>query len=137
MGRLRFTERVLLHILYEEDFMNQRETGTIYEQKALDYLLEQGCRLVQKNYRCPRGEIDLIVRDSDYLVFVEVKYRRGSGRGNPLEAVTLEKQRKISRTAAWYLYQKYRDQEVPCRFDVVGICGGQIRWIQDAFEYIG
>ena len=117
--------------------MNQRETGAIYEKKALDYLLKHGCWLVQKNYRCPRGEIDLIVWDGDYLVFVEVKYRKGSGCGNPLEAVTLEKQRKISRTAAWYLYQTYRDKEVPCRFDVVGICDGQIQWIQDAFEYIG
>ena len=117
--------------------MNRRQTGTAYERRAGEYLKEQGYELIGYNFRCRQGEIDIIARDGRYLVFVEVKYRKGSGCGNPLEAVTLEKQRKISRTAAWYLYQTYRDKEVPCRFDVVGICDGQIQWIQDAFEYIG
>ena len=115
--------------------MNQRETGAIYEKKALDYLLKQGCWLVQKNYRCPRGEIDLIVWDGDYLVFCEVKYRADDRKGTPAEAVDYAKQRVISKSALYYMTVNGID-EIPCRFDVVSIEDDRIILYQNAFDYV-
>ena len=83
--------------------MNRRQVGTEYERQAAAFLEERGCEVIERNYRCRLGEVDLIVRDGNYLVFVEVKYRQSERTGHPLEAVNPAKQRRISRTAVWYL----------------------------------
>lgn len=88
-----------------------------------------------KNFRCRYGEIDLIMRDGPYLVFVEVKYREDGRSGDSLSAVGKAKQRIISRVADFYLKTFAWNQEIPCRFDVVGFDGNRISWVQDAFEY--
>ena len=89
--------------------MNKRKTGQEQEAKAACFLKTQGYQILEQNYRCKRGEIDLVAREGQYLVFVEVKYRSTNESGLPEEAVDLRKQRQISRVAAWYLTEKGRD----------------------------
>lgn len=117
--------------------MNKRKTGQEQEVKAACFLKTQGCQILERNYRCKKGEIDLIAREGQYLVFVEVKYRSTNESGLPEEAVDLRKQRQISRVAAWYLTEKGLDIYTPCRFDVVAIEGEEIRLYRDAFFYQG
>ena len=100
------------------------------------YLEQQGYKILEKNFRCKIGEIDLIAMKDSYLVFVEVKYRTKALQGNPLEAVDDRKQRKICKIADYYrMINKVREDEA-CRFDVVGIYGEQIALIENAFAYI-
>ena len=112
---------------------NKRKTGAAYEQAAGYYLEQQGYVILQYNYRCRIGEIDLIAQDGDCLVFCEVKYRKNGSRGNPLEAVDAKKQYRISRCAQYYLMEK-RLGDIPCRYDVIGIEGSRITLIKNAFE---
>lgn len=114
--------------------MNKRAVGALYEKRAAAFLEEQGLTVQKRNYRCPAGEIDLVVLDGDCLVFVEVKYRAGKGQGGPFSAVNREKQRRISRAAAWYLMKEVGREDVPCRFDVLGMEGRHIRWMKNAFD---
>lgn len=134
--RLRFTGRPSSPISCECS-MNRRQVGTEYERQAAAFLEERGCEVIERNYRCRLGEVDLIVRDGNYLVFVEVKYRQSERTGHPLEAVNPAKQRRISRTAVWYLQSHGLGMDQPSRFDVVGICGGQVLWLKDAFPFSG
>lgn len=113
--------------------VNKRTVGTKYEQKAADYLALAGYRLIEKNYRCRVGEIDLIAVQGSYLVFVEVKYRSDTKAGYGYEAVDWRKQKKIRRTALWYLTEKKIPASQPCRFDVVSFNAEEITLIQDAF----
>ncbi len=103
---------------------------------AARYLQSQGARIVECNFHSRRGEIDLIMWESGYLVFVEVKYRRSEKAGNPAEAVTLQKQRRICQTAQYYLYTRHIPQNTPVRYDVVAICGDEITWHRNAFEHM-
>lgn len=113
---------------------NRRRIGSVYEEQAAKYLESRGLRITERNFRCRTGEIDLIARDGEYVVFVEVKYRSTECAGNPLEAVDREKQRTISRVARRYLLSRYHSLDVPCRFDVVGFEGDEILWVKDAFD---
>lgn len=115
--------------------MNKRKVGSHYEEQAAKFLENQGYEILEKNYRNFMGEIDLIGRDGDYLAFVEVKYRRDKRRGAALEAVNSQKQRRISRAALLYRAQKQIPEETPCRFDVVGMDGGEITLVKNAFDF--
>jgi putative endonuclease len=97
-----------------------KNTGNKGEQIALDFLLGLDYRLVEKNWHCRSGEIDLIVLDGPVMVFVEVKARRGTSYGLPQEAVGSKKQVKIRRLAQCYLMVANR-KEQDLRFDVVAI----------------
>lgn len=79
------------------------------------------------------GEIDIIARDRDYLVFIEVKYRRDEHEGDPAEAVDARKQARILRTARYYMTRYHISEDTPCRFDVVAVLGSNVRLIRDAF----
>ena len=107
-----------------------------YEKKAGAYLEECGYKILKYNFRCRMGEIDIIARDGEYLVFCEVKYRARSRLGHPSEAVGRRKQQVISRCAAYYLMSE-RASNTPCRFDVVSIEGEAVTLIKNAFEYAG
>jgi putative endonuclease len=96
------------------------ELGRWGEKVACRFLRREGYRILGRNYVSPAGEIDVVARDGDMLVFVEVKTRSGTEFGGPLEAVGREKQRRIVRMARWYL-AKHRIEEYPCRFDVVAV----------------
>ena len=112
---------------------NKRRLGTKYEKLAAAYLQKQGYEVVETNYRCFFGEIDLIAKDKSTLVFCEVKYRTNASRGNPLEAVNHRKQQIIFKCAMNYLTFKCR-REVPSRFDVIGFQGDKICHIKNAFQ---
>lgn len=115
------------------DKENTRSKGEYYEERAARYLKEQGKEILCRNFRCRQGEIDLIAKDKETIIFVEVKYRKNGNTGHPLEAVTLAKQKKITMSAAYYLLREYGRTDVPCRFDVIGILPDKILWIKDAF----
>ncbi|MGH3106620.1 MAG: YraN family protein [Rubrobacteraceae bacterium] len=100
--------------------LNKRSAGTWGEELALRYLTQKGYELVERNYRTRFGEIDLILRYGNTIVFTEVKLRRGTGFGSPLDAVTARKQAAIRSLAERYLAQKEPDFDT-VRFDVVGI----------------
>ena len=116
--------------------LTNKSSGAWGENLALRYLLRRGYRLVERNYRKRRGEIDLIVRNENSLVFVEVKLRRSTDFGDPLEAVTARKQATIRSLAEQYLADNQPDFDI-LRFDVVGILatdtGTRIEHIEDAF----
>lgn len=112
---------------------NKRKTGSRYEEQAAAFLKKQGMRIVEQNYRCRSGEIDLIARDGRYLVFVEVKYRANESAGTALEAIDYRKAAQVRRVAALYLMEKHYPEETPCRFDAVGIDGDKVTHIKDAF----
>lgn len=111
--------------------------GTAYEKLAGAYLEQQGYEILEYNYRCHIGEIDIVARQGGYLVFVEVKYRADNAAGNPLEAVTAAKQRTISKVASYYCLTHGYGTYTPCRFDVAAILDKQIKVIQNAFDYQG
>ena len=111
---------------------NPRQRGAAMEQRAAHYLQQQGLVERQRNYRCRRGEIDLVMQAGPTLVFVEVRFRRHTQFGNALESIDWRKQQRIRCAAEYYLAQ--HDWSGPCRFDAVGIDGaGQIQWVADAF----
>lgn len=116
--------------------MNNRRLGAFYEEKAASFLREKGAVIYQQNYRNQKGEIDIIMKHDGYLVFVEVKYRKDARMGNPAEAVNYYKQKKICEVASIYRYQKRIPENTPVRYDVIGICGEEIVWYQNAFEHI-
>ncbi len=118
--------------------MNNRVTGQDKENIAVNYLKNKGYFIIQTNFRVRQGEIDIVARDGSTIVFVEVKYRSTSRSGNPLEAVNITKQRKISKAALFYLNKnKISPDNTPIRFDVIGILGEQITHIENAFDYVG
>jgi putative endonuclease len=107
------------------------------ERLAERYLQKKGYKLVERNYRCTAGELDLIVLDRRVVVFVEVKTRTGHGFGTPLEAVEFRKQRKMIQAAQFFLAAKGLQQR-DARFDVVGVSwmGREpiVEHIENAFE---
>jgi putative endonuclease len=115
---------------------DNKTIGKQYEELAMEYLKQQGYVILEQNFRCRQGEIDLVAQDREYLCFIEVKYRKNGKRGLGMEAVTDDKQRKISRVALYYLTLRGR-MEIPIRFDVVSIDGDKIHLIRNAFEYRG
>lgn len=115
--------------------MNNRKTGTEKEEAAALFLQQNGMQILEKNYRCRQGEIDIIGLHEGYLAFVEVKYRKNEKLGNPEEAVNGKKQNRICKSARVYCYLHKYGTGYPIRFDVVAICGEEIRWYQNAFPY--
>lgn len=108
-------------------------TGAEAEALACRHLERAGLRVLSRNYRCPRGEIDLVMDDRGTRVFVEVRFRRSSRFGSPAESVDPHKQARLLAAARHYLLA--HDEEPPCRFDVVAITPGDtVEWLRDAFQ---
>ncbi len=103
------------------------------EIAATKYLISLGYKILEKNYKTYIGEIDIIAKDEDTLVFIEVKTRTSDDYGVPSEAVTIKKQEKYYKVAWEYLI-KTKNCDSPCRFDVVEIEDGKINLIKDAFS---
>ena len=114
--------------------MNKRAIGSAWEEAVACYLSQAGVSILARNYRCSQGEIDLIGYHRDCLVFFEVKYRKNELYGKPEEAVNIRKQENICRCALVYLHC-HGGMERAVRFDVVAVCGEQIRWYQNAFPF--
>jgi putative endonuclease len=96
------------------------DLGSLGERIAAAYLTDAGLRLLDRNWRCREGELDIVARDDDALVFCEVKTRRGLGFGHPVEAVTSAKQRRL-RTLAHRWLAAHDEHAPELRFDVVGV----------------
>ena len=111
--------------------------GRTGEDAAMQYLLQRGYCILERNYRCRFGEVDLIARDGSILTFIEVKTRRSRTFGPAAAAVTLTKQRHLAKASQMYMAQHGKSYDL-CRFDVVTIemngQGLQIELIKDAFQ---
>lgn len=114
--------------------MGARNLGEQAEQRACVFLQKQKLVLLERNYQCLFGEIDLIMRDGNTVVFVEVRRRSHLQYANPIESVTVTKQKKIIKSATHYLQKRRWFDKVHCRFDIVGITHDQLEWIKDAFS---
>lgn len=115
--------------------------GDFGEGLACEYLATLGYRVLERNFSCRAGELDIIALQGDTVVFIEVKTRSSEKYGLPSEAVSSAKQTKIVRTALYYL-QRNRLLDYMCRFDVIEIIvdeenNHQIKLIKDAFQYSG
>jgi putative endonuclease len=114
-----------------------REKGRGAETLACQHLQQCGYAILERNYHCRYGEIDIIAQDGKEIVFVEVKSRRSDHYGAPEDAVGITKQKKVSAVALYYLMEKQLEGR-PARFDVVTVMNAvaqpQIRIIRDAFD---
>lgn len=112
---------------------NKRQTGAAYELKAEEYLLGNGYKILERNFRNRSGEIDLVAKKDGVIRFVEVKYRTTSDYGNPLEAVNARKQNQIRTVAMYYLMKNKLSEWTPCQFDVIAFEGEEMTHIENAF----
>lgn len=115
-----------------------RHRGQWAERVAKTYLTARGLKPLCENYSFKGGEIDLIMRDGETIVFIEVRYRKSSGFGNGAESVTSAKQRRVVATAQHYLQHTPELSDQPCRFDVIAISNDiqryEVEWIPGAFD---
>lgn len=110
-------------------------SGQAAEAQACAYLQAQGLSVAAKNFRGPQGEIDLIMRDGEIYVFVEVRLRKHSDYGAGIETISSSKQHRIIKTSLYFLQQANLLERVDARFDVLGIDKEQnFTWIKNAFE---
>lgn len=115
----------------------QQRLGSEAEELAALYLTEQGLQILQRNFLCKLGELDLIAQDKESLVFVEVRFRRNSDFGGGLESITPKKQASLRATASIFL-RRYKHQPA-CRFDIISLTYNQTEqiiienWIKNAF----
>ncbi len=114
---------------------NKRALGAAAERIVRNYIEELGMELLEMNFRCRQGEIDLIARDGQIYVFIEVKYRKDTRYGFPQEAVDARKQKRICSAAAYYLYRHRLGSCTGVRFDVAALLGDQLTYIRDAFPF--
>ncbi|MEX5567882.1 YraN family protein [Pseudomonas syringae] len=117
----------------------RQQAGREAEAFALQFLQQQGLRLIEQNWLCKRGELDLVMLDGDTVVFVEVRYRRHSGWGGAMESVDFRKQEKLVTAAQLFLQHATAWANSPCRFDVIAIEGepgkaAPLNWIKSAFD---
>ena len=115
----------------------KKELGKKGEEMALRFLKKRGYRIIERNYACKMGEMDIIAREKDTLVFIEVKTRTSTTFGPPQLAVNPKKQLQMSKVALHFLKEK-KLEDVKARFDVVaillGVRGEEIELIRDAFD---
>lgn len=111
---------------------DKQRQGQHWEQAALAHLQGHGLQLVEANFQCKGGEIDLVMRDGDTLVFVEVRQRANAEHGGAAASITPAKIRRLVRAAQLYLVRFA--ETPPCRFDVVAINAGRLAWLRDAIE---
>ncbi|GIZ50706.1 YraN family protein [Noviherbaspirillum aridicola] len=110
----------------------RQQAGDAAEDRALHYLAAQGMRLVERNFRCRGGEIDLIMQSGETLIFVEVRQRTGDSHGDAAASITPRKQARILLAAQIFL-QRYREPP-PCRIDVISIDGARLQWLRNAIQ---
>ena len=118
--------------------MNTRSAGASYEDVALAHLEKAGLALLERNFNCRYGEIDLVMNEQNVVVFVEVRYRRSRGFGGGIDSVDAGKRAKLVRAAGAFLADHPRLAACACRFDVLAIGhapdASAIDWRRNAFE---
>ncbi|MBI3039451.1 YraN family protein [bacterium] len=100
---------------------DRRKFGKWGEEMAFNFLQAKGFKIIKRNYRSRWGEIDIIAKDKEFLVFVEVRAKTKSIHGHPLETITLRKQNQVIRMAKEYIAFNGIPDSLPCRFDVIAI----------------
>jgi putative endonuclease len=119
------------------NLINKKETGDLFEAFTQKTLNELGYKIVETNYACKLGEVDIILKDNQHLVFMEVRYRQKQNFGGAVLSVDKKKQHKLIQTASFYLQQKNLTNKLCCRFDVFAIQGKlpnpRYDWIKGAF----
>ena len=115
--------------------MNNRQVGTLKEQQAAAFLVQNEFLILETNFRCRLGELDLIAQKDDQIHFVEVKYRKNTAYGYPAEAVDYRKQSKICKVSDYYRLTHPSLNECGCHFDVIAFLGDELIFYLDAFEY--
>ena len=115
-----------------EERVNKRQLGTYYELLAIQYLISKGYTILIHSYRCRFGEIDIIARDKEYTIFIEVKYRKSGMYGYPREAVNINKQKRIIRTAMCYLKNEVGYESL-IRFDIIEFLEDKVTHLESAF----
>lgn len=111
---------------------DKQRTGDEGEEQALAHLLSHGLRLVERSFLCKGGEIDLIMRDSTHLIFVEVRKRKNVQFGGAIASITSRKQKRLIFAAEVYLLSC--KPIPPCRFDLVAIDEGKLLWLKNVIE---
>ena len=115
------------------------QSGKDAELHALDYLQQQGLRLLAQNWLCRRGELDLVMLDGDTVVFVVVRYRKHAQWGGALASIDERKRQKLILAAQFFLQKEHRWADRPCRFDVVAMEStpsgtADLTWLKNAFD---
>lgn len=110
-----------------------RERGRAGEDRAAAFLIAQGLEILERNVTCAGAELDLVTRDGETIVFVEVRGRSDELRGHPFETVDARKQGRLRRGATGWLVRRGLWERVPVRFDVIALVGGELEWLKDAF----
>jgi putative endonuclease len=127
---------VVFDLLKEDP--NTRSAGARYEAMALGHLQDAGLELIARNYHCRYGEIDLVMRERDIVVFVEVRFRRMGRFGDGIDSVNAGKRAKLVRAASAFLAEHPRLADATCRFDVLAISDDSHApspdWRRNAFE---
>ena len=109
------------------------QRGASAEASAVQLLVDTGYQIIERNFRCKLGELDIVARDGPVLAFVEVRSRSDDEHGSAVEMIGPGKQRRVARVAAYYLATHAPELD-ECRFDVVGITAGEAILIKDAFR---
>lgn len=112
---------------------NYRARGTYYEGACAAWLERNDYEIMERNFRCRMGEVDLIAKNEGYLVFIEVKFRTNASMGAPYEAVDGRKQMRIRQVARWYMKIRQLPVNTPVRFDVMAVNGSDIQLFKNAF----
>ena len=115
---MKFTEKLLSRNLYNEEKTTAVSIGNIGEEAAVKALKKQGYKIIERNYRTRLGEIDIIAKDGEYTVFVEVRLRKSNAFGSPADTIDKRKQQKLIKTAQYYAV-KNDIYDTPMRFDAV------------------
>lgn len=111
--------------------------GSGAETRALDYLRGQGLRLLERNWRCKLGELDLVMQDGETVAVIEVRSRTRGDRGSAAETIDARKQARLVRATRLWLARRPELAESPLRFDVVTLDAGALEWRREAFDADG
>jgi putative endonuclease len=115
-----------------------RKAGAVFEERACKELLRAGLKLLARNYTTRYGELDLVMRDGEAIVFVEVRHRVRAGHGDALASITATKQGRLIQTAQMWLATNPQHAHRACRFDVVSYDGpvddARMNWLRNAFD---
>jgi len=115
--------------------LKSKDIGKRFEDKAVNLLIDKGYQILDRNFHSRYGEIDIVAKDKDTVVFVEVRYRKKQQFGTAQESISFKKMEKIYKTALSYLSQKGLGN-TGVRFDVVAFNGEEVEHIQNAFEVV-
>ena len=118
--------------------MTVKPIGQYWEQRAVHFLMQHGLQLITRNFSTPSGEIGLIIRDAEHVVFIEVRYRGSTCFGGSIHSVTAAKQRKLKHCAALFVNRQTAWSTHPCRFDVIAYDApsgdAEPAWIRSSFD---